>query len=45
MWTGIGAVGAFLVGVVVLGEHVNAMRILAALLIVCGLVLMKISAE
>ncbi|WP_332817623.1 DMT family transporter [Sphingopyxis sp.] len=43
IWTGIGAVGAFLVGIVVLGEQANAMRITAALLIVGGLVLMKIS--
>lgn len=45
MWTGIGAVGAFIVGIAVLGEQVNAMRIVAAVLIVCGLVLMKLSAE
>ena len=45
IWTGIGAVGAFVVGIVVLGEHVNATRIAAALLIVCGLVLMKLSAD
>ncbi|MCC2962205.1 quaternary ammonium compound efflux SMR transporter SugE [Massilia sp. IC2-278] len=45
IWTGIGAVGAFVVGIVVLGEHVNPMRIIAALLIVSGLVLMKMSAE
>ena len=43
VWTGIGAVGAFLVGVVVLDEQANATRILAALLIVAGLVLMKVS--
>jgi quaternary ammonium compound-resistance protein SugE len=43
IWTGIGAVGAFLVGIFVLGEQANAMRILAALLIVGGLVLMKFS--
>jgi quaternary ammonium compound-resistance protein SugE len=43
VWTGIGAVGAFLVGVVVLGEAANAMRIAAAVLIVSGLVLMKLS--
>lgn len=43
VWTGIGAVGAFLVGIVVLGEQVTAMRILAAVLIVSGLVLMKLS--
>jgi len=45
IWTGIGAVGAFVVGITVLGESVNATRILAAVLIVCGLVLMKMSAE
>jgi quaternary ammonium compound-resistance protein SugE len=44
VWTGIGAVGAFVVGVVALGEPVNAVRVLAAGLIVSGLVLMKISA-
>lgn len=43
VWTGIGAVGAFAVGVMVLGEPANAMRIGAAALIVAGLVLMKIS--
>ena len=43
VWTGIGAVGAFLVGVFLLGESANAMRILAALLIVGGLGLMKFS--
>jgi len=43
IWTGIGAVGAFLVGIWVLGEAASAMRIAAALLIVAGLVLMKLS--
>lgn len=43
VWTGIGAVGAFLAGVFFLGESANLMRILAAALIVGGLVLMKIS--
>ena len=43
VWTGIGAVGAFVVGVVVLGEAVTAMRVFAAVLIVAGLVLMKVS--
>ena len=45
VWTGIGAVGAFVVGIVVLGEQVSALRILAATLIVGGLVLMKLSAD
>ena len=43
IWTGIGAVGAFVVGITVLGEAVTPMRILAAILIVSGLVLMKMS--
>lgn len=43
VWTGIGAVGAFLVGVAVLGESAHPLRITAALLIVGGLVLMKLS--
>lgn len=41
IWTGIGAVGAFLVGILCLNESVNPIRILAALLIVCGLLLLK----
>jgi quaternary ammonium compound-resistance protein SugE len=43
MWTGIGAVGAFIVGIVVLGESANALRVLAAGMIVAGLVLMKLA--
>lgn len=43
VWTGIGAVGAFAVGVVLLGEPLNATRVLAAALIVSGMVLMKLS--
>ena len=43
VWTGIGAVGAFLVGILVLGESAQPLRIFAALLIVGGLVLMKLS--
>jgi len=43
VWTGIGAVGAFIVGIVVLGEQVSALRIAAAVMIVGGLVLMKVS--
>jgi len=43
IWTGIGAIGAFIVGVVALGEQLSALRIAAALLIVAGLVLMKLA--
>src|SRR5690606_22666498 len=45
IWTGIGAVGSFLVGVIVLGEPASAMRMLAAVLIISGLVLMKLSSS
>ena len=41
VWTGIGALGAFVVGVVVLGEPATAARVLAAILILSGLALMK----
>jgi len=43
IWTGIGAVGAFVVGVAFLGEHLSLVRVTAAVLIVSGLVLMKLS--
>lgn len=45
IWTGIGAIGSFLLGVLVLGEPASAMRMLAAILIVSGLVLMKLSSS
>ena len=43
VWTGIGALGAFAVGILVLGESASVLRILAAVLILSGLVLMKVS--
>lgn len=43
IWTGIGAVGAFLLGIVFLGESANPLRMIAAMLIVGGLVLMKVA--
>jgi len=43
VWTGIGAVGAFVVGVLVLGEPLGLLRLTAAVLIVTGLVLMKLA--
>lgn len=45
IWTGIGAVGAFIVGIVFLGEQANAARIIAATLIVAGIVTMKLSSS
>ena len=43
VWTGIGAIGAFAVGVIVLGEAASPMRLLAAALILVGIILMKLS--
>ncbi len=43
VWTGIGAVGAFVVGIVCLGEAASPARLVAAGLIVSGLVLMKVA--
>lgn len=44
VWTGIGAVGAFVLGIAVLGEAVTPLRLAAAGLILAGIVLMKLSA-
>ena len=43
VWTGIGALGAFVIGIAVLGEAVTVLRVAAAILIVSGIVLMKVS--
>jgi quaternary ammonium compound-resistance protein SugE len=45
IWTGIGAIGSFAVGIFFLGEATSAMRMLAAVLIISGLVLMKLSSS
>lgn len=43
VWTGIGAVGAFVMGIAFLGESLSFVRVCAAILIVAGLLLMKLS--
>ena len=43
VWTGIGAVGAFIIGIAFLGEAATPTRLLAAALIIGGLLLMKLS--
>ncbi len=45
VWTGIGAVGAFLLGIAVLGETVTPMRLAAAALIIAGIGLMKLASD
>ena len=43
IWVGIGAVGAFVVGIVLFGEPVTSTRLLAAGLIVAGIITMKLA--
>jgi quaternary ammonium compound-resistance protein SugE len=43
IWTGIGAIGALVVGMAALGETASPSRVVAALLILAGIVLMKAS--
>ena len=45
VWTGIGAVGAALVGIVVLGESASLMRVAGIVFIVVGIVLLKLAAH
>lgn len=43
VWTGIGAAGAFVVGIVAFGESATALRIASIVLIVAGLVGLKLA--
>lgn len=43
VWVGIGAVGAFLLGIVLFGEPATPARLLAAGLIVAGIITMKLA--
>jgi len=43
MWTGIGALGAFVVGIIVLGEQATPLRLISAGLILAGLIGMKLA--
>jgi quaternary ammonium compound-resistance protein SugE len=43
VWTGIGAVGAFVLGIIVMGETLSAARVASALLIVFGIVGLKLT--
>lgn len=43
VWVGIGAVGAFVIGIVLFGDPVTPARLLAAGLIVAGIVTMKLA--
>ncbi len=43
IWTGIGAVGTFAIGIAVLGESASITRVAAAGFIILGLIMMKTS--
>lgn len=43
IWTGIGAVGAFCVGVFFLGEQLSLLRVLSVLLLLSGIVGLKLT--
>jgi Small Multidrug Resistance protein len=45
IWTGIGAVGAFVVGIAVLGEQVTALRVGSAVFILIGLIGLKMASD
>ena len=45
VWTGVGAVGGFVAGVVIFGESASALRIASAALIVAGIVGLKLATK
>ena len=45
VWTGVGAVGAFILGIIVLGEAATPMRIASALLILAGMIGLKMASD
>ncbi|RJT39810.1 DMT family transporter [Rahnella woolbedingensis] len=45
VWVGIGAIGAFILGVVMFGESLNPLRVIAVLLIFSGVVLLKLATK
>lgn len=44
VWTGIGAVGASITGIILLGESVNPVRVISLCLIIGGIIGLKVSA-
>ncbi|WP_068312535.1 DMT family transporter [Polycladidibacter hongkongensis] len=43
VWTGIGAAGTFMLGVVLFGDTLNAMRMVSVLLIITGVIGLKLA--
>ena len=45
VWTGVGAVGGFLAGIVLFGESASALRVASAALIVAGIIGLKLATK
>jgi quaternary ammonium compound-resistance protein SugE len=45
IWSGVGAVGAFILGIIFLGEAATPMRIVSALLILAGMIGLKLASD
>ncbi|MDI9350030.1 MAG: quaternary ammonium compound efflux SMR transporter SugE [Candidatus Symbiobacter sp.] len=45
VWTGIGAVGTAILGIIMLGESANIGRVIGIFMIVAGIIVLKISTE
>ncbi|AVF37747.1 DMT family transporter [Rahnella sikkimica] len=45
VWVGIGAIGAFILGVTMFGESLNPLRVIAVLLIFAGVILLKVATK
>ncbi|RII75818.1 quaternary ammonium compound efflux SMR transporter SugE [Pseudomonas monteilii] len=45
IWTGVGAVGTVIAGIILFGESMALVRLVSVTLIVCGLVGLKVSAS
>ncbi|WP_188865664.1 quaternary ammonium compound efflux SMR transporter SugE [Pseudomonas asuensis] len=43
IWTGIGAIGTVIAGIMLFGESVSPIRLFSVLLILCGLIGLKLS--
>ena len=45
VWTGIGAVGASITGIILLGESVSPLRVISLCLIIAGIIGLKLGAQ
>ncbi len=45
IWTGVGAVGTVIAGIILFGESMDLVRLVSVALIICGLVGLKVSAS